>query len=60
MYSSNKPLATAFDFQCMQSQQGVAHDVHSSQVATMYLAKYWSSSKKITVMELVALFVCIR
>lgn len=54
MYSSNKPLATAFDFQCMRSQQGVAHDVHSSQVATMYLAKYWSSFEKITVMELVA------
>ena len=53
MYSSNKPLATAFDFQCMRSQH-VAHDVHSSQVATMYLAKYWSSFEKITVMELVA------
>jgi len=25
----------------------------------MYLAKYWSSSEKITIMELVSFFVCI-
>ncbi len=38
----------------MRPLPGVAQNVHSSQVATMYLAKYWSSSEKITVQELVA------
>ena len=38
----------------MRPLRGVAQNVHSSQVAATCLAKYWSSSEKIAVQELVA------